>query len=499
MMLPWAKSKVLSQGKRNAVAYYRHSAQDRQENSIEIQQDQVRKFAAEHSITIIREFADRGKTGLCVEGRDAFNEMLHDYVERGKADFEYVLVLDVSRWGRFQEADLSAYYTGLCIHHGKQVIYTTIGFPKPDDLFHGVHLSIERYRAASYSRELSGKVWKGSAKVASDGYWASGPAPYGMRRLLLDENDNAIGVLGHGEHKAIQNQRVILTPSNDDTTVTVRNIFDWFANQGMTAKGIARRLNREGIPSPHNSTWHQTTVMNIMTNSVYAGELVWNRKSGKMKSPRHRNPSNEWIKISDAFEAIISKELFGTAQQILRRKSDEERRRRSAEDMLAKLLLLYQQQGTINDRLISKVPDMLDPQTYRSRFHSTDAAFQLLFQKIIEKKRSEIVNMLKTEGIALECVEDFFVVDGYFSLTIQPSVPVPRGYEVYWSFQPDQRGAVDLTIGVPLSCPDKCEIIGYLAFPRMLFRNKVRIVTGGFIDPSLWAYHLVSLIKQLRS
>lgn len=30
-----------------AVAYYRHSAQDRQENSIPIQQDQVREWAAE--------------------------------------------------------------------------------------------------------------------------------------------------------------------------------------------------------------------------------------------------------------------------------------------------------------------------------------------------------------------------------------------------------------------------------------------------------------------
>jgi len=55
-----------------AVAYYRHSAQDRQENSIPIQQDQVRQFAQEHGIEIIKEFADAGKSGLDVEGRPAF-------------------------------------------------------------------------------------------------------------------------------------------------------------------------------------------------------------------------------------------------------------------------------------------------------------------------------------------------------------------------------------------------------------------------------------------
>jgi len=37
MMLPWDRSKVPPSGGRKAVAYYRHSAQDRQENSVEIQ------------------------------------------------------------------------------------------------------------------------------------------------------------------------------------------------------------------------------------------------------------------------------------------------------------------------------------------------------------------------------------------------------------------------------------------------------------------------------
>ena len=204
----WQKAKP--EPKKRAVAYYRHSAQDRQENSVEIQQDQVRKFAANNGIVIIKEFADRGISGLSVEGRDSFNELIHGYVEGGKADFEYVLVLDVSRWGRFQEMDRAAYYMDVCLQHGKQVVFTTIGFPKENDLLHGLHLSIERYRAASYSRELSGKVWKGCAKIASNGFWAGGSAPYGLCRILLDEQRRPLQVLAPGEHKAIHNQRVTL-------------------------------------------------------------------------------------------------------------------------------------------------------------------------------------------------------------------------------------------------------------------------------------------------
>lgn len=52
-----------------AVAYYRHSAQDRQENSIPLQRDQVREWAEKHHVEIIKEFADHGKSGLNAEGR----------------------------------------------------------------------------------------------------------------------------------------------------------------------------------------------------------------------------------------------------------------------------------------------------------------------------------------------------------------------------------------------------------------------------------------------
>ena len=43
-----------------AVAYYRHSAQDRQENSIPIQRDQVREWAEKHGVEIVEEFAEQG-------------------------------------------------------------------------------------------------------------------------------------------------------------------------------------------------------------------------------------------------------------------------------------------------------------------------------------------------------------------------------------------------------------------------------------------------------
>src|SRR5271169_6392462 len=215
------------------VAYYRHSARDRQENSVAIQQDLVQKWAKENGVDIIFEFADRGKSGLTAEGRDAFNDMMENWVKQ-RDDFEFVLCLDVSRWGRFQDIDLSATYSAECKKHGKQVIYTTLGMPRPDDPLYPVYVQFERFRAAQYSKELSAKVFHGCIKVSQQGYWAGGKPPYGFERLLLDEARKPVQVLAPGQKKSIQNQRVTLTLGSDEQVATIRRIFHEFIDAGHT-------------------------------------------------------------------------------------------------------------------------------------------------------------------------------------------------------------------------------------------------------------------------
>ena len=49
--------------------------------------------------------------------------MMENWVKK-RNDFKYILCLDVSRWGRFQDIDLSAQYSAECRKYGKEVIYT---------------------------------------------------------------------------------------------------------------------------------------------------------------------------------------------------------------------------------------------------------------------------------------------------------------------------------------------------------------------------------------
>jgi len=95
-----------------AAEYVRMST-DHQKYSTENHADAIRHYAATRGIEIVRTYADAGKSGLRIDGRDALKQLIDD-VQAGTADFTMVLVYDVSRWGRFQDADESAYYEYIC-------------------------------------------------------------------------------------------------------------------------------------------------------------------------------------------------------------------------------------------------------------------------------------------------------------------------------------------------------------------------------------------------
>lgn len=95
------------------AAQYMRMSTERQEYSIENQTAAIAAYAAQRNLRIVRVYADEGRSGLRLEGRGALQRLIHD-VQSGQSDFRIVLVCDVSRWGRFQDADESAYYEFIC-------------------------------------------------------------------------------------------------------------------------------------------------------------------------------------------------------------------------------------------------------------------------------------------------------------------------------------------------------------------------------------------------
>ena len=91
------------------AAQYVRMSTEHQQYSTNNQADKILEYAQRRNIEIVRTYADEGKSGLSLGGRASLQKLIAD-VETGVADFSMVLVYDVSRWGRFQDADEAAYY-----------------------------------------------------------------------------------------------------------------------------------------------------------------------------------------------------------------------------------------------------------------------------------------------------------------------------------------------------------------------------------------------------
>ena len=112
-----------------AVAYYRSSLHDGHEDLISFQQDQVRQWAHERGIEIIKEFCDIGPADADSSQRPAFTEMLDEWI-KPRTDFGYVLCFDASRLGRFLGSDRSATPVEMIHQNKKQLISTAMGKPQ---------------------------------------------------------------------------------------------------------------------------------------------------------------------------------------------------------------------------------------------------------------------------------------------------------------------------------------------------------------------------------
>ena len=96
-----------SEGPPIRAAQYVRMSTEHQKYSTENQAEIIAQYASQRGFEIVRTYEDAGKSGLRLDGRLSLQRLIAD-VRAGSADFEAVLVYDVSRWGRFQDADESA-------------------------------------------------------------------------------------------------------------------------------------------------------------------------------------------------------------------------------------------------------------------------------------------------------------------------------------------------------------------------------------------------------
>lgn len=495
-----------------AAEYVRMST-DHQKYSTENQSDAIKHYAEARGISIVRTYTDAGKSGLKIEGRDALRQLIED-VQAGNINFTLVLVYDISRWGRFQDADESAYYEYLCRRAGISVEYCAEQFENDGSPISTIVKGVKRAMAGEYSRELSTKVFAGQGRLIERGYRQGGPAGFGLRRTLIDEHGTMKGVLARGEHKSIQTDRVILTLGPVEEVDLVREIYDAFVHRGRNENEIAANLNARGIPTDLGRPWTRGMVHQLLINEKYTGDNVWNRRSFKLKKKRVRNRPEMWIRAQGAFEAVVKRELFEAAKTIISARSF----RLSDEDMLNLLKGLYSEKGMLSGIVIDECDGLPSSSTYSSRFGSLLRAYHLVgftpdrdyryvdinraLRKLHPDLLREVLDGLRITGSAAwqDLQTDQVIVNGEFSLSVVVArcIVTPTGL-LRWKVHFDTSLAPDITIVVRMDSANRAPFDYYL-FPRIdTLSRKLRLSEDNALNLDAYRFDSLSLLYDIAA
>lgn len=313
---------------RNAVQtwkvaiYIRLSRDDGNDESYSVKNQKQRLSAylenlmIEEEMNLVDMYVDDGYTGTDSE-RDNFQRMLDDI---DKNEINCVIVKDLSRLSR-NDWECKRYLQHLFVV--KNVRFISLELPKldsfknPDDVYE-LGVSIQSLYNENHCRETSIKV-RGTFNIKRQkGEFIGAFPPYGY---LKDPQD---------KHRFI---------IDTESAPIVRDIFQWFAYDGMSKNGIVKKLISLGIPCPsvykwqqgmkyhnpamidENPLWSGRTVSAILQNQMYLGHMVQGKQ--KVKSykvhTRINTPESEWFIVENTHEPIVSKETFDKAQDLMKR------------------------------------------------------------------------------------------------------------------------------------------------------------------------------------
>lgn len=305
----------------NAAVYLRLSRDDEdiageksESNSIHSQRDMIRSFVQKHDDMEIADiYVDDGWSGANFN-RPAFKRMMKD-IEAGKVNC--VIVKDLSRLGRdYIEAGRLIQKTFPAFSVRFIAITDHFDSLTADYNEASLVLPVKNFVNDSYCRDISGKVKSHQKIKRESGAFIGAFCVYGYRKSLKNRNQ--------------------LVPDEYAADI-VKRIFRWKL-EGYSTSAIAQRLEELGVLSPMEykksqgehfqtgfitgvkSRWSAVAVKRILVNETYIGNLVQGKEEKvSYKVDRTiKKPREEWTRVENTHEAIISKEDFFVVQELLR-------------------------------------------------------------------------------------------------------------------------------------------------------------------------------------
>ena len=272
--------------------------------SIGNQRTLLMQYITQNKLNFIAEYVDDGISGTSFD-RPGFNRMIAD-IEAGKINM--VITKDLSRLGR-NYVQSGLYIENYFPEH--EVRFVAI-LDNIDTAYDNSNNDIAPFKSIlneMYAKDTSKKINSVLQSKRNLGEYL-GTAPYGYK-------------------KDPENKYHLIV--DEEAANVVKLIYEKYL-EGFGTMQIADYLTKKKIPIPSDYNkrkkgangisygyWQQSTVRFILSNEIYTGTVIQGkRKKVSFKSKKFINlPEEDWVKVENMHEAIISKEDFERAKNVI--------------------------------------------------------------------------------------------------------------------------------------------------------------------------------------
>lgn len=401
---------------RTAAQYLRMSTEF-QRYSLGNQAAIIAEYAEREGYEITHTYEDAGKSGVTTKKRAGLKSLLRDVISG--APFSTVLVVDVSRWGRYQDPDEAAHYEFLCRDAGVRVVYCAEPFADDGSPTASIVKNLKRVMAAEYSRQLADRCRAGILRRRLAGGKGGGRAPFGFRRRVMNADGSLGQVLSDGERRFHPEQSVKLVKGPVAELRVIRKIFHLFVDGLSGVTDIARSLNAANIPYRGNEGWNDIRVRAVLRNEIAIGYHVFNRCRSSFGQAQPQNPPEKWLRVK-VLPPVVSSEIFSKAQAKFAALKGT---MFTDDEMLEKLRRLRAKHGYLSRRLIDSDPDVQWSGSYLRRFGSMTRVYDLVGWEGIRRAGEHVDRAGSEPDEIIRRLKEALARDGYLNSKLIESTP----------------------------------------------------------------------------
>lgn len=274
----------------NIAAYCRVSTdKSDQLNSLETQKNFFIEYTKKHGHNLVQLYADEGISGTKIKNRKEFLRLMND-ARRGL--FEMVAVKDISRFARNTVDLLQSVRALKALGIETTFLTANMSVLGQSEFVLTIFGALAQEESANTSKRI-----KFGKKMNAE----KGRVPnlvYGYDKIIGEYFDMSI---------------------NPAEAKIVRQIYDWYTNEGHGSAKISNMLNERGLKTKRNCNWSQNAVSRILTNELYTGKIINGKQevSDFLTGARRQKEEADWMVTKRPDLRIIEPEQFQKAQEIL--------------------------------------------------------------------------------------------------------------------------------------------------------------------------------------